>query len=571
MRLAQSRKLAPKEKEVLEHFIVKESEGLKFCLWGDMDDTTSILRRSQIEILPYYRPHPARLSKDLEISRKHAKEVCEKFFDKLKIFSFKNEFTQNRVEKTRHYYLKDDFSTFRMLVKIIVENYDHKKRVELLNYPFLIRYVNSDLVKKILADKKAIISRQVDIINWKESEAEQFFHEVFQKRPAAIDFFPTDSFQVYAKGAATDSDIGGVVGRNGACEHLHLRFPVQSNEKNDRSNIDTVIQLHDFSLDHLPDLNKYPSAIDDYYSIDEFEQVILPFLALILISPTVLNEFINTDWSPGYEKRSPDYDIDGLGELKFPILFELIFTALADIVKTRTVPERGSLSEVWVKPRQLEKKDDDPLLEIRFKQGYVVRFNVRFNTSHYPEYEHPERLNYQIGEKTGIEPYGAFTYHTKVKSITNIKDPVALFKMLRDKKNPVSRYLQSKFTHKFNNVLTYIDLTQEIPDYQIKSLILELNRILIKNDLAEEVVFKEFLGHDDPFCYLRTTPSAPNHLRWMDFDEMTWKNFILIVKAFPDAFNIITKEEHEKMLAEMNPRRRKIREQIESTNSSSPI
>jgi len=559
MRLAQSLKLAPKEKQVLEHFIIKESEGLGediFYPLGNADETANICRSGQLENLPYYRPHPARLGKELMISRKHAKEVCEKFVEKLKIFSFKNEFTQNRVEKTRHYYLKFDFATFRILVKIIIENYDHKKRVELLNYPFLTRYINSNLVKKILAEKKVIISRQVDILNWKESEVEQFFHTVFHKRPVPIELFPTNSFQEYANGAATDSDIGGVIGRNGDCEYLHLRFPVRLSEENNHSNVDAVIQLHDFSLDHLPDLNKYPSAIEDYYSIEEYEQVILPFLALILISPTVLNEFINTDWCPGYEKRSPDYNINGVGELKFPFLFELIFTALADIVKTRTVPENSSLSEVWVKPRPLEKKDDDPLLEIRFKPGYVVRFNVRFNTSHYPEHEHPEHLNYQIDVKTGIEPHGAFTYLTKIKTITNIKDPIALFKMLRDKKNPVSRYLQSKFTHRFNNILTYIDLKQEIPLYQIKSLILELNRVLIKNDLTEEVAFNDLLGQEDPFCNLRTTPPAPNHLRRMDFDEITWRNFILIVKAFPTAFNIITKEEHEKMLTEMNPRRR---------------
>lgn len=556
MRLAQSLKLAPKEKQVLEHFIIKESEGIgedSLYPWGNTYETANTCQNSQREILPYYRPHPARLSKDLEISRKHAKDVCEKFAEKIKIFSFKNEDTQNRAEKTRHYHLKDDFSTFKILVKIIIENYDHKKRVELLNYSFLSRNIDCDLVKRILAEKKVIISRQVDIINWKGSEAELFFNEVYRNPPPPINFFPCKSFEEYAKGVATTDDIGGVPCRAGAVEYLHLRFPVQLKNTNIDALIEAVNQLHVFSLDRLPDLKKNASAIEDYYSIDEYEQIILPFLGLILISPTVLNEFINSDWDPGYESRSHAYDVEGLGELKFPFLFELIVTALADVVKTRSIPEGGELSEVWVNTKQSNVRNEGSLLEIRFKTGYIVRFNVRFNTSHYPENEYPKRFHYKIDVKTGIEPYGAITNFTNIKSVTNIRDPVTLMKELREEKNPISHYLRSKFSHKFNNILEYIDLNGKIPTYQINLLLIELNRIITKNDLSKENVFQDLLELEDPFCQLRTIPLVPNQLRWIEFDEITWRNFILIVKAFPAAFNTITKEEFEKNLEKMNP------------------
>jgi len=532
--------LHPKEKEVLELFLSQEDKGAT----GDLNYSV-------------YHPHPARVSIDVKISRKHAKNVCENFVNDIKIFSFKLESTRNKVEKTRHYFLKKDFSTFRTLVKIILENYDLQRRIELLNCVFIRRFINADLVRRILAEKKIIISRSVDILNWKNDEAHRFFHEVYHDPPDPINFFPIKSFQEYARLAATEDYIGGIVCRSGPVEYLHLRFPVRTDKPSQLSKIEDVIKFHNFSLDHLPNLKENPSAILDYYSINEYEEVILPLLALVLISPRALNDFINPDGVSLHEMRNPDYVHDGMGELRFPFLFELVFTAIEDIVKTRKIPENGEVAYAEVNPTRREKNPNNSVLEIHLKSGYVIRYRINFNTLHDPKSAKPEDLQYKIDIDTGIEPFGEITYNTRPKSITDIRDPTFIFSSLRADENVVSHYLRGKFTSRFNNILSYIDLDHEIPQFQIVTLLKELNRVIVRNDLSQEEAFKHLLDCEDPFCSLRTIPRLPDHLRWIDFDEKTWNNFILIVKAFPEAFKTISREEFEKMLNEMNPRRRK--------------
>lgn len=125
MRPAQSFKLAKKERVVLELFLSKE-----------YDDTLQIPsysgnirqyvkqseQKPENEAYPQYHPHAAQVSKEANISRKHAIDVCEKFVEKFKIFSYKHEFTRNRAEKTKHYYLKNDFTSFKILTDIRQKN-----------------------------------------------------------------------------------------------------------------------------------------------------------------------------------------------------------------------------------------------------------------------------------------------------------------------------------------------------------------------------------------------------------------------------------------------------------------
>lgn len=539
--------LTESECTVLRHFIEKESAELEEVQRGKSSKSDTV----QAEYLlrptkkkPYYKPHPAQLSREVKISRRWAKTICEKFTSELNIFESKEEFTPNQNQPTLHYCLKYGYPAFRKIVKIVVTSFEPRERIELLDCAFLNQNIDESLVKKILAEKKVMICRQIDILDWEEKEASAFFHEVFEDRSQfyreiqqeeLAEFYSVSSFQEYVRKAALPSDRGC---RRGPISTLRLRFPVFPDPYKRDVNIPAVIKNHDFSLDTLPDLHKYSSAIEEYYRIHEHEDVVLPLLALILTSPIALDEFVNGDWDPYKDNPSPGYTRDELDLLKFPFLFEMIFTTINDIIKTRATPEKGLLSEVWVRPYECPMEKNDCLLKIRLKNGYVLNYDARFNTTYDKSNESQprEKNQYRINIWTTIQPFGA------IKGVIRdtLKDPNALVKGLKDDDNPVSRYLKRKFSYKIQNILKYYAPDEDISDYHLELLLQELNRTLIQGPFQDEPAFQELLQKEDQYHYLRPTTALYDHLRWPDFDEMTWQNRVLIERAYPEAFKLNT-------------------------------
>ncbi len=550
MRRTRPDDLTVSECTILRHFIERESAELEDVQQRDLSGKDLAGNENPLrpkKKKPYYRPHPAQLSREVNISRKWAKEVCDKFVSELSIFDAEKEFTPNKKQPTLHYRLKYGYPVFKKLVRIIVTNFNPKERIQLLDCAFLRQNIDEYLVKKILAEKDVLIYSQIDILEWKEKEANAFFSEVFKDRSQfyrdiqqyeLAEVLSANSFEEYAQKAAFPSERGE---RCGPISTLFMRFPMFPNSYKKDENIPAVIKYHNFALDTLPNLYKYPSAIEDYYRFHEKENIILPILALILSSPIALDEFVNGDWDLNMDNPSPNYRRDGLDLLKFPFLLEMIFTTINDIIKTRTTPEQGLLSEVWVRPYRPSEEENESLLKIRLKNGYVIQYDARFNTTHDKSDESTshEKNQYSIDIRTTILPFGAIMLGER----DVLKNPNALVKDLKDDKNPVSRFLMSKFSHRFQNIIKYHPLDEDVSDYHLKHLLHELNRTLLEGPFQNELAFQELIKKEDPYYYQPPTARPYDHLRWPDFDEMTWQNRVLIEKAYPEAFKRYTLEE----------------------------
>lgn len=157
------------------------------------------------------------------------------------------------------------------------------------------------------------------------------------------------------------------------------RFPVAASEAAAKATIAKAVDLIEYA--------RYPhqretvlACIEEHYANDERHRLILPLLALMQVSQGALREFVS-DW-----KREAKPDNEGMSfnekglQMVEPVLFRMIYVAIADLATTRAIPKRMDATWATVCPEPVPVRQDFPpaLLEIQWRLEGTIGYWAGF-------------------------------------------------------------------------------------------------------------------------------------------------------------------------------------------------
>jgi len=464
-------RLTEKEFEVLLYFIENES-GWKRSVSKPI---IAICKDEKKHFMAY----PAKIEKDLrkEISRVWAAKICKKLEER-EILDHENLLPPRQKNKTEHYFIRSDFQAFSNAVKVVVDTATSKDRVWILALSYFENNINESLVKTVLAERNVLIGRNIDLWLWKPNEAQILFEKYFE---VIIDSEKI-SFKEYIQKMVQHGPIND--GMYWSPPSFCLRMPVFSDKMEGNEQFNVLIEKNRDVFERYPLLKSYRSGIEDYYKKVQYENLVLPILALIKASPNALVEFLHGEWKP-FESDSCScisYSRDGIGLPQYQ-LFKILFTAISDIALTRSVPGGGEDNYVVLRP------NPKSLLLIPLSNHYVY-FDGGFSTKEdYVAISDedlilvPDENYYWVKSWIEINPtYDAFFLNQNC--IRNHED---FIKKVVDKNDTISHSIFNKFSNVLKNILNNIDLQDSVPEYLQKKLLYELNFIMTNNNLYEDV------------------------------------------------------------------------------------
>ena len=459
-------RLTEKEFEVLLYFIHNES-GLK--------SGKPIIKICKDEN-KHYMAYPTKIEKDLrkKISRVWAANICKKL-EKKGMLDHEDMLPPRQKNKTEHYYLRSDYHALSKVIKAIVDTATSKDKVWIFAQNYFQKNINESLIKKVLAERNVVIGRKLDLWLWKPSEAQNLFDKYFKENVDSEKI----SFKEYIQKMVQHGPI-----KDGMCwsaPSFCLRLPVFTDEMPITEQLNVLIEQNRDVFERYPLLKSYLSGIEEYYKNRQYEDLILPILALIKASPNALAEFLHGEWKPSESDSCSFicYSRDGLKPIEY-YLFNILFIAISDIAVTRSIPEGGEDKYVVLRP------NPKSLLLIPLS-NYNVYFDAGFSTKE--DYIGadlilvPDKNYYWVKSWVEINP----TYNTYFLNHNDIKNYESFIKKLVDTNDEICQYIFNKFSNVMKNILNNIDLQNPIQEDLQKKLLYELNLIILDNNMYEVV------------------------------------------------------------------------------------
>lgn len=484
-------KLSEKDWVVLDYFIQNESfllSEMKCCI------KKPIIKKCR-DGKEHFLAYAKKIHNDTHsrISNRWAAEVCQKMIN---LGVFDNEMIRPPRQKndTEHYYLRSDLSSFRKIIRLIVENENPSVLVYLFSKVYFQKNINESLIREIFSEKNVEIRRSIDLWNWSPSEAKVIFEKYFSKSPdKKLSFNEYIEEMLKYKYTKEKNQLPFF-------ETICLRLPVLKEEINESNKLSQE-QLSILENINKEEFEKYPwlkfqySGIVDHYIHLQQERWIIPMLALIKASPIALDEFLNGDWKIETleGKECISFSQDGLDSFKMTF-FRILFKAISDIAITRRVPEDGDVESAYLRPCSIsEINEKDCLLQIILNSNICVRFDAGFDTHRDyigteagDVFELPDERYYWVKawiHYPSSSPYSPFLSHADINNYNHF------IEKLTDNTKEVSKYIVGKFSNKMKNFLGHIDVLPLPPDEFKNDLLLEINKILLLSDLSKDIVF----------------------------------------------------------------------------------
>lgn len=511
-------RLTEKEFEVLLYFIDNESGWKR----GSSKPIITICKDEKKHFMAY----PAKIEKDLgkEISRVWAANICKKLEER-GILDHENLLPPRQKNKTEHYYLRSDFLAFSKVIKAIVDTATSKDRVWIFARSYFQKNINESLVKNVLAERNVVTGRNLDLWLWKPVEAQNLFDKYFKENVESKKI----SFKEYIQKMVQHGPIKD--GMYWSPPSFCLRMPVFSDEMLGNEQFNVLIEKNRDVFERYPLLKSYRSGIEDYYKNGQYENLVLPLLALIKASPNALVEFLHGEWKPSESDSCSfiSYSRDGIGLPQYQ-LFKILFTAISDIALTRSIPGGGEDKYAVLRP------NPNSLLSIPLN-NYNVYFDAGFSTKEdYVAISDedlilvPDKNYYWVKSWIEIDPkYDAFFLNHNC-----IGNYEAFIKKLVDKNDKISNYIFNKFSNAMKNILYNIYLQNSIPEELQKKLLYELNFVILNNNLYEDISKVTILSDYTKRKY----EAYKNLLKYCDktiiLYDLKELNLSILVDIFPD-------------------------------------
>lgn len=512
-------RLTEKEFEVILYFIENESGWIR----GSTKPIIKICKDGQKHFMAY----PAKIEKDLrkEISRVWAANICKKLEEK-GILDHENLLPPRQKNKTEHYYLRSDYHAFNKVVKVIVDTAASKDRIWIFARSYFQEKINESLVKTVLAERNVVIGRNLDLWFWKPIEAQNLFDKYFKENVDSEKM----SFKEYIQkmvqyGPRKD-------GMYWSPPSFCLRMPVFSEEIPRTEQVNALIEMNRDVFERYPLLKSCRSGIEEYYNKKQYENLVLPILALIKASPNALVEFLHGEWKPsGLSSCFISYSRDGIGLLEYQV-FKILFTAISEIALTRSVPGGRDDNYVLLRPNPNSYLKNKNFLLLIPEGNYNVYFDGGFRTGEDYIGEDlfivPDEHYYWVKSWLEINPYNPYFLNPK-----NIRNFIDFIKKLIDKNDKISNYIFNKFSNIIKNILNNIDLQHSIPEELQKMLLDEINLIMLNGNLYEDICKLTKLSD-----YTKREYAAyQNFLKAVDktivLSDLIKLNFSLIEDIFP--------------------------------------
>ncbi len=489
-------KLTEKELLVLDYFI--ENESKMFENGGDDK---------------HFYSYPARLEREIngEISRVHAKEVCEKY-EEMGIFAFELKRPPRQRSDTKYFHINPGFETFGKIVQIFLENFDLKVIIDKMSQGYFQNNISEELLEYVFTERKVFFPRYLDICNWETSEAknllETYLHtNVFNisppqlskklkmdatvdERMAALPDFDIQSFELYMKRKLERMDLKNEPISQFYPIRIKINFPyIENFEKGIKVHVEILARLNQEQFEQYPTLINLLSAFEDHYRRWQEENLTLPLLSLLKASPSALGKFLNGEWELGKNKICEEK----LSGSFSPVMDKLIFLALGDLASSETFPINDFIESTHIRSevQQLDRTEKDELLSFNLKDSKVIYFDRCFGIG--------RSLNGDNVEKSFVSFYDqGISYSWDVLNRLNeVEDGItnfsALVIFLKDANGSVCKLLYRHFSYELKNYLKYCD-PSKVPSKLETHLKLELKHALVHEEWFELLYgdFEEF-------------------------------------------------------------------------------
>ena len=174
----------------------------------------------------------------------------------------------------------------------------------------------------------------------------------------------------YGRRAATDGHM---------TNWISVHLPVAPSEDQVKPTVARAVELIEY-LRYPQQREALLAFIEEHYADDEPHRLVLPILALMQVSQGALREFVS-DWK---REAKPDnvgmsFNEKGL-QMVEPVLFRMIYAAVADLAAVRAIPKRMDATWATVCPEPVPVREPFPraLLEIQWRQEGTIGYWAGF-------------------------------------------------------------------------------------------------------------------------------------------------------------------------------------------------
>ena len=345
--------------------------------------STQLLVLSQFLDDPDYKAYPARIESDLPsvsssstarhyVTRVSAKKICEKF-EEVGVLTHTMAPTRRRQERSKYYHVNESREAFIRFSDYVFKNPSIWLNGLLMGTEYAGLQLNRQFVIETLNEKG--IEFKIPFVDLQQIWEYRIFPDVIVHKPEVPSpkailtlpvvgtyskvfedpqsiqrTIPPSEFRYmylpnhFTRGKRTISPMDLNKYYNRVIERPKSYFPFRMESK--WSGV--VLTDEDFTRIEEMNMGKIDivSSRDwllSYYGEFQEEQVILPILCLIQISPSALKEFLFGDWA------DREYKTRSRGSVTEPIeglLFRMVFEAAGDVARDRAVLDsRFSLAE----------------------------------------------------------------------------------------------------------------------------------------------------------------------------------------------------------------------------------
>jgi hypothetical protein len=423
------------------------------------------------------------------ISNVWAKKVCQKMVN-LGVLDYEMIRPPRQKNDTEHYYLRSDPSSFRKVIRFVIENM-YPNLWYIFSQAYFQKNINESLIREILSEKKVEIRRCIDLWNWDPKEAKDIFKRYFSEYSGTSNLSFDKYIEEKLKGEYAKEQNHRFFSKSVSLRLPVLKEGINENGKLSHKQLNILEKLNEGEFKRNPWLRLQYSGIVDHYVNLQQEKWIIPMLALIKASPVALNEFLNGNWEieTVEGKCCICFSEDGLDSFKM-IFFRILFKAISDIATTRRVPESIDVESAYLRPySSFEIKEKDCLLQIILNPNIYVRFDAGFNTHHDyigteagDVFELPDERYYWV--KAWID-YSSYPFLGQ----TDIKNYGALIKKLMNNTSKIDKHIFEKFSNRMKNSLEHIDALPLLSEEFKTDLLIEINKLLLWCDLSKDITF----------------------------------------------------------------------------------
>ena len=446
--------------------------------------------------------YPKRIEKDFKasytkVSSTWARRICEDL-ESLGILGHEMRKAARQRQPTEHYFLRYGFEPFRKVIKVLFENRNVNGFSCSLSQEYIQSHIDENLVLAILAERNVEMFRSLNLVDWAPSEAEKVYSLYYtQKNKTASEWEKqkpdpfAESFEAYVRLVIKAQNTIKSQLVSGTAPRISLRFPVFGPDVSEEEKFKALIALNKGTFDYYHGLEKYPSAIRSHYARMQENGWVIPILALIRASPAALEKFLFGDWKPYHNNPSC---------MDYP-LFTFLFAAINEISVSRSVPIEKRIPHVRFRP-DFGGSPDTPLLqalfEISIDNGLTVCYDASFDTEHIffgnangDVWENDRDVNFRVLTWIDTRLSGSAI------SISEIPDFDAFFWALHDRKSKVSHYIVSKLPNHIQHFIRFNTSSFEEGSIIPSRLVEELNRILLRPDFYNKLIFANLILSDE--------------------------------------------------------------------------